>query len=340
MKRLARVHVTFTAVTAALAIVVGSAVYTAAKEGGNPFIDHADTGELIHVLPTPASIRSPRDTQPTEAPPANGTAVYAASYGSGKLVDHGGHEIANAGFTGIYWNTKVSDSQQTSLGYGTIKDQIQAFVSDFPDNNNWSNSTLDDYTLVQQYGSHTSIAPTIAIDMYLDSQPSQSSISDSSIRKYLTNLFANGKLVPHANMVYGIYFPPGMKVTLQGGASCSSFCGYHSHFTYNGIQIKYASFPYLNCNGCSLAGKSVADMLTIVTSHEIREAVTDPGDNNVNAWYDAAGYEADDKCAWHNLYQMTTGGFWVQPEYSNGGTITASGFTATYPGPGCVVPNR
>ena len=151
MKRLARVHVTFTAVTAALAIVVGSAVYTAAKEGGNPFIDHADTGELIHVLPTPASIRSPRDTQPTEAPPANGTAVYAASYGSGKLVDHGGHEIANAGFTGIYWNTKVSDSQQTSLGYGTITDQIQAFVSQFPDNNNWSNSTLDDYTIVQQF---------------------------------------------------------------------------------------------------------------------------------------------------------------------------------------------
>jgi hypothetical protein len=115
---------------------------------------------------------------------------------------------------------------------------------------------------------------------------------------------------------------------------------YHSHFSYNGVSIKYASFPYLNCNGCSLAGKSVADMLTIVTSHEIREAVTDPGDSSINAWYDAAGYEADDKCAWHNLYQMTIGGFWVQPEYSNGGTVNRSGFTATYPGPGCIVPNR
>jgi hypothetical protein len=81
-------------------------------------------------------------------------------------------------------------------------------------------------------------------------------------------------------------------------------------------------------------------MLTIVSSHEIREAVTDPGDNNANGWYDAAGYEGDDKCVWHNLYQMTRGGFWVQPEYSNGGSVTASGFTATYPGPGCVVPNR
>ena len=63
------------------------------------------------------------------------------------------------------------------------------------------------------------------------------------------------------------------------------------------------------------------------------------GDNGQNAWYDSAGYEADDKCAWHNLYQTTSGGFWVQ-EFSNGGTITASGFTASYPGTGCVVPNR
>ena len=76
-------------------------------------------------------------------------------------------------------------------------------------------------------------------------------------------------------------------------------------------------------------------MLTIVASHEIRETVTDPV---FNGWYDNAGYEADDKCAWHHLYQTKVGSFWVQPEYSNGGTVKASGFTATYPGAGCVVP--
>jgi hypothetical protein len=56
------------------------------------------------------------------------------------------------------------------------------------------------------------------------------------------------------------------------------------------------------------------DVLTIVTSHEIREAATDP---DLNAWFDSQGYEADDKCAWHNLYRTTQGGFYVQPEYSN-----------------------
>ena len=102
------------------------------------------------------------------------------------------------------------------------------------------------------------------------------------------------------------------------------------------MQIKYAVFPYLNCAACSLSGLTVADMMTIVMSHEIREAVTDP---DLNAWYDASGYEADDKCAWHNLYRTTNGSFWVQPEYSNGGG-TMPGASGSYPGPGCVVPNR
>jgi hypothetical protein len=309
----------------------------------DPFFDHADNGEIIHVLPTPASIHSPRDTQPTDAAPSSETAVYPASYGSGVLIDHGGAEISGARFMAIYWNTAVSNSTQTS-GYGTIEQQIDAFITAFSNasaSDNWSNNATDDYAIVQQYGSQATIAPNLVnVGFYTDNQPTSRRITDSSIQSYLAGLFKNGKLNPDAHTIYGIYFPPGMRVSLQGGSSCTNFCGYHSHFTYNGMQIKYASFPYLNCSGCSLAGKSVADMLTIVTSHEIREAVTDPGDNNVNAWYDSAGYEADDKCAWHNLYQMTHGSFWVQPEFSNGGTVTASGFTAMYPGPGCVVPNR
>jgi hypothetical protein len=307
----------------------------------NPFLDHADTGEIIHVLPPPASIRSPHDTQPTDAPPSKGTAVYPASYGSGNLIDHGGLEIPNAGFIAIYWNSGVANSTATSLGYATVEAQVGAFVSGFSDNANWDNSTTDDYTIVQQYGSTEPIASTFQYRLaFVDSQPTKSSIKDSSIRSYLAGLFNASKLPVSSDTVYGVYFPAGMKILLSGGGSCSSFCGYHSHFTYGSYQIKYAVFPYPNCTGCSLSGKSVADMLTIISSHEIREAVTDPDDGNTNAWYDASGYEADDKCVWHNLYQMTSGGFWVQPEYSNGGAISGSGFTATYPGPGCVVPNR
>lgn len=305
-----------------------------AQRPTDPFHDHSDTGEIVHVLPTPASIHSPHDTQPTDAPVAQGTAVYPASYGSGDLTDHGGPEISSAAFRAIYWNSSVANATATSLGYSTISSQLNAFISYFGSDSKYSGSPTDDYSIVQQYGSSNPIASGIsALGYRVDTQAAASRITDRGIQSYLATLFNSGLEAPSASTLFGVYFPSGMKVALQGGTSCSSFCGYHSHFTYNGTLIKYAVFPYTDCRACSITGKSVADILTIVTSHEIREAVTD---SLGTAWYDASGYEADDKCAWHNLYQMTGGGFWVQPEFSNGGTKSGT----TYPGPGCVVPNR
>jgi hypothetical protein len=295
-------------------------------QSDDPFIDHGDRGEIIRVLPPHANIRAQHDTQPVYAPPSAQAQVYPASYGSGNLSNHGGPQISSASFVAIYWNGQVANSRQTSLGYGTVAGQIAAFLTNFS-GANYSDSPYDDYTVIQQYGIHDVISPSLPSGVTLqDTQASKSVIKDRDIQSYLSGLFTSGRLSANASALYGVYFPPGMNVSLQG-MSCSSFCGYHSYFNFRGMNIKYAVFPYLDCPACSLAGRSVADMLTIVTSHEIREAVTDP---LLNAWYDRSGYEADDKCAWHNLYQMNGGGFWVQPEFSNGG--------GAFPGPGCVVP--
>jgi hypothetical protein len=303
-------------IAVSIAVFIAGARVAYTQHGGNPFIDHSDTGEVIHVLPTPASIHSPRDTQPTFAP--QGFATYAPSYGSGALLNHGGHQVPNAGFYAIYWNSGVAFSAG-SQGYLTLKDTIGAFASAF--------SGSSDYTVIGQYGVKDSIGSTLRFNDFVDTQSTQSRIADSQIRTYIAGLLASGKLgAPNPNTVYGVYFPSGMRVSMTGGQSCTSFCGYHGHFTYSSggqsFDIKYASFPYTDCSGCRLPGTAIADMLTIVGSHEIREAVTDP---DLNAWYDSSGYEADDKCAWHNLYNMTNGHFLVQPEYSN-----AAG--------GCVVP--
>jgi hypothetical protein len=298
-----------------------------AQNPGNPFHDYNDRGEIVHVLPTPASIHNPHDWQSTDAAPPSGEyQVYPGSYGSGNLIDHGGPEMSNAAFRAIYWNSTVGNLVQPT---------ISGFISYFGTNANYSSSDPNaDYSIVQQYGSKNAIAAGIGILGYrVDTQAAASRISDRNIQSYLASLFSSGLETPSSNTLFGVYFPHGMKITLQGGSSCSSFCGYHSHFTYNGTLIKYAVFPYTDCAACSVTGKSVNDILTIVTSHEIREAVTD---SLGTAWYDSSGYEADDKCAWHNLYQMSGGGYWVQPEYSNGGTKNGT----TYPGPGCVVPNR
>ena len=301
-------------------IVVGGSQLILGQGRGNPFVDHSDNGETIHVLPPQASIHNPRDTNPTDAPPHYGYAVYSASYGSGNLVSHGGSVIGGANFQAIYWNSSLASK---------IQGGIDGFVSTFSDNQKYSTSDPSaDYSIVEQYtGAYMLTARAPYVDAAHDGKKVPSTFSDASVRNYLASLFASGAVVPDGSTVFGVYFPSGMRITTQGGGSCSSFCGYHGHFAYGNIDVKYAVFPYTDCRACSMPGKQIIDILTIVTSHEIREAVTDP---DLDQWFDSQGYEADDKCAWHNLYK-TTAGYWVQPEYSNGGNA--------YPGPGCVVPN-
>jgi len=144
----------------------------------NPFVDHADSGEVIHVLPTPASSHSPWDTQATDAPVANGTAVYPASYGSGQLQYHGGRIMSSPSYYAVYWNASVAMA---------VQDQIQAFVTNFPDNHNWDNSPTDDYEVIKQYGGSNGFpANTLAfLGTFVDSKPAQSTIKDTAIRNYL-----------------------------------------------------------------------------------------------------------------------------------------------------------
>ena len=215
-----------------------------AQAQGNPFIDHSDNGETVHVLPPEASIHSPRDSQPTFAPVSDRTAVFSPSYGSGTLIDHGGLEIPDAAFYAIYWNSTVANSNSTSLGYATLQAQLTAFITSFPKNADYSGSSTDDYEVIQQYGSHDPIANTLGNwGVLVDSQPTQSRITDGGIRNYLASLFNSQQVLPSGSTIYGVYLPSGMRVALQGGGSCTSFCGYHGSFNYGGIQINTPHSP-------------------------------------------------------------------------------------------------
>lgn len=273
-----------------------------------------DAGEIVHVFADINSAENAahrfgsmqgagglQDMAQPMALRSGAYSVFNASYGSvpGQMNDHGGAVVSNAAFLPIFYNAATG----TALRSG-----VDAFL------NNFSNSDPG-MKVVTQYskaGNAISASLTHSAD-FIDSQGTPSRISDNQIHTYLTGLFNAARIPVSTNTIYGVYLPSGTVSTLGSSRSCTSYCGYHSSYTYNGKTILYAVFPYLTCSGCSLSGKTVVDMETIVTSHEIREAITDP----VNAWWESAsGYEADDKCAWHNLYQQP-GGAWVQPEYSN-----------------------
>lgn len=262
-----------------------------------------DDGQIVHVLPGPAAAEAFANRFGNPSPPEqmNGYTVFSASYGTipGNLSDHGSPVVSNAGYMPIFYNAATASA-------------LQAGVDNFLNNFSGSNPGMQVVTQYSKSGNAISATLNHVPDL-VDNLAAPNRISDSGIRSYLTGLFNGGRIVPATNVIYGVYLPQGTVSTNGSARSCTSYCGYHSSFTYNNKTILYAVLPYLTCSGCSLAGKTVVDMETIVTSHEIREAITDP----VNAWWEStSGYEADDKCAWHNLYQQT-GGAWVQPEYSN-----------------------
>src|SRR5438876_4917077 len=228
-----------------LRIVLTATVCAAALHSGlvvlegqlprNPFLAWSADGIPIHLMPTLNVLQQLRTTdEPAESTQVGNANVFPSPYGGGNIWDHGNvttGEIANAGVVAVYWNPAVANSTSTSLGYSTIRNQIDAFVTAFSDGVNWHDASTADYTIIQQYGTpQTSIAaPLRNGGNFVDSQTTTATIDDSQIRAYLANLFTTGALTARADTVYAIFFPPGMRVNAGWGASCTQFCGYHSY---------------------------------------------------------------------------------------------------------------
>lgn len=101
-----------------------------------------------------------------------------------------------------------------------------------------------------------------------------------------------------------------------------SYCAYHGSDA--GGQVNYTNLPYQSDAGQSCGANSVnsgaagkIDGVTIVGGHEVAETQTDP---TGGGWYDAAGNEIADKCAWRHLQNTSFGSFGAfptQPLFSN-----------------------
>jgi len=100
----------------------------------------------------------------------------------------------------------------------------------------------------------------------------------------------------------------------------ASFCAWHTYVTCSGISHTITASFYFNATGdagCSLYSNASQTIANLV-AHELSETYTDPEEN---AWYDASGEEAMDKCAWDipaNGYVLSNGETWyVQKVWSN-----------------------
>ena len=137
-----------------------------------------------------------------------------------------------------------------------------------------------------------------------------STIADADVQQLIRQEISNDAAVPQpsANSLYFVFLPPGVTITIDGQASCSNLCGYHSDI--NGGTF-YAVMPYPDCSGCT-GTLAVLDALTSTSSHELCEAITDPVPGR--GWYDDQHGEIGDICAWKT---KKLGAYTVQLEWSN-----------------------
>jgi hypothetical protein len=140
--------------------------------------------------------------------------------------------------------------------------------------------------------------------------PAPASVADADIQALIQQEIASDPAVaqPTPDSLYFVFLPPGTTVGMDGGSSCTSFCGYHSAI---GDKIFYAVMPYPDCGGCT-GGLLVIDALTSTSSHELCEAITDPIPGQ--GWYDDRNGEIGDICAWQT---KKLGIYTVQLEWSN-----------------------
>jgi len=127
-------------------------------------------------------------------------------------------------------------------------------------------------------------------------------LTDANIQSIVSSAITSGALPSDAN---GVYFVLTDKTVTATSGFCTQYCGWHTHATIGGKDIKYAFVgnPETQCpaacgaNTPSPNNTPGADAMASIFAHELEETVTDP---DLNAWYSlASGMENGDKCAWN-----------------------------------------
>jgi Fibronectin type III domain len=198
--------------------------------------------------------------------------MFAVTYHGGALLTS---VEAQAVYLGSDWNSNTTLKTQTAAIDKYLSDIVQSSYMDMMTNAGYG---------VGRGTASAGVVNELALNK-------SATLSDSSIQNYLKSMISEAKVaVPDANRLYVVYVEPGVVVSLGRSTSQNSFLGYHGAFSANGKDIRYVVLPYPGSPNPSPSSQGIAnvlDELTMVTSHELAEAVTDP-DVNYKAigWYD------------------------------------------------------
>jgi hypothetical protein len=259
-----------------------------------------------------------------------------------QLSYYGGPVISNIHVVVVFWGPDVSSAVTNQIGdfyqavtNSTYLDALSEYSTSLTSVGGGSGTNQSIGR--GDYGGSYTISPSVCAI-------SPCTLADDQIRTELLSQISAGSLpVPefdsngHVNTIYMTYFPPGVRITLGGQSSCvaGGFCAYHgtTSETFNSKHLLYGVMPDLGAgSGCEsgCGGGSEFQETTLVSSHEMSEAVTD-ADVGIStvfapplAWYDAntgdqdGGGEIGDICAAEGVQISMEGStYTVQKEWSN-----------------------
>jgi hypothetical protein len=235
------------------------------------------------------------------APAAQAATACHLSYENGAL-------IPSVKVVALYWGT-------TNNGQYKYKDQLHQYYDAVV------NSPYFDWLIEYNVGAYSISRGSFAAEYADAAAPAKATIDETKdLIPWISGLIDAGKVPPpDANTLYFVHLPGTSQVSSgAGGTTCSDNCAYHFFYTKGTQEVRFAVIPDQNSGACSTNPScptqlAAFDRLTIVASHELVEAVTDP---NGMGWLDnnqACG-EIGDICVGQ---PGKAAGFTVQLEWSN-----------------------
>jgi hypothetical protein len=224
--------------------------------------------------------------QPKSTGHAHNYAKPGGSGGSNGIFYNGGPVML--GGTHLYYIWYGNWSGNTA---GTILDNLASSIGGSP----YFNINTTYYDGSNNHVTNLVTHPSGTTDNYSQG----TSLSDAQIQTVVSNAITSGRVASDTQGVYLVL--TSADVTASSGF-CTNYCGWHTHATIGGKDIKYGFIgnPDRCPSSCAAQttspnGNAGADGMASIISHELEEATSDP---DLNAWYDRRGQENADKCAW------------------------------------------
>jgi hypothetical protein len=263
-----------------------------------------DSGSVVHYFrPNDSGPRQPGESVSTGAAEAPELAFGV------NLSYHGGPVIHSAKVVFIFWGPSFQNPASPDYQYART---LIAFRNQF--------GTTHEFNVITQYGDGGGKVQLANLGSgtpdWFDTSTPPTNVTDAIVQGEV-----NAYLSSHAfdaSTIYEVVIPSTSYSSSGNATSCGGpflqYCAYHGYFTSGANQVKYSIEPYPSCSGCQVSGWTAVQNQEHFVCHETREAVTD---QQLNAWYDSRGNEADDKCAWSPTPFFGTGGYGYQYEWSN-----------------------